>query len=65
MSAKALKSMALPSITGSAASGPMLPKPSTAEPSETMATALPRTVRSRARDGSSAITRQGSATPGV
>ena len=33
-----LKSIAFPSITGIAASGPMSPRPSTAEPSETTAT---------------------------
>ena len=38
MSANSLKSIALPSITGIAASGPMSPSPSTAEPSETTAT---------------------------
>src|SRR2546423_961376 len=36
--ANSLKSMALPSITGMAASGPMSPSPSTAVPSETTAT---------------------------
>ena len=35
-----LNSAALPSITGSAAAGPMLPNPSTAEPSLTTATVL-------------------------
>ncbi len=35
-----LKSIALPSITGMAASGPMSPRPSTAVPSETTATVL-------------------------
>ncbi len=37
-SANSLKSIALPSMTGIAASGPMSPRPSTAEPSETTAT---------------------------
>ena len=37
-SANSLNSIALPSITGIAASGPMSPRPSTAEPSETTAT---------------------------
>ncbi len=37
---KALKSTALPSITGSAASGPMSPRPSTAVPSVTTPTVL-------------------------
>ena len=36
--AKCLNSSALPSMTGMAASGPMSPRPSTAVPSETMAT---------------------------
>ncbi len=36
--ANCLNSTALPSITGSAARGPMLPRPSTAEPSVTTAT---------------------------
>ena len=36
--ANSLNSIALPSITGIAASGPMSPSPSTAEPSETTAT---------------------------
>ena len=65
MSAKRLKSNALPSMTGRAARGPMLPRPSTAEPSVTTATELPLTVRRPARDGSAAISSQGHATPGV
>ena len=44
MSANRLNSAALPSITGSAAPGPMLPSPSTAEPSVTTATELPLMV---------------------
>ena len=36
-----LNSTALPSMTGMAAFGPMLPRPSTAEPSVTTATVLP------------------------
>ena len=64
-SAKRLKSAALPSITGIAASGPMLPSPSTAEPSETTATVLRLIVRRRASDLSAAIARQIRATPGV
>ena len=47
MSANRLNSAALPSITGSAAPGPMLPSPSTAEPSVTTATELPLMVRRR------------------
>ena len=39
-----LNSTALPSITGKAASGPMLPRPSTAVPLETTATMLPLKV---------------------
>jgi hypothetical protein len=39
-----LNSTALPSITGIAARGPMLPRPSTAEPSVTTATVLPTQV---------------------
>src|SRR5215203_1098153 len=38
---KRLNSAALPSITGMAAAGPMLPSPSTAEPSLTTATVPP------------------------
>ena len=44
MPAKRLKSTALPSITGLAARGPMLPSPSTAVPLETTATRFPRAV---------------------
>ena len=40
-SAKALNSIALPSITGSPASGPISPRPSTAVPSVTTATRFP------------------------
>ena len=36
----ALNSAHLPSMTGMAAAGPMLPRPSTAEPSDTTATVL-------------------------
>ena len=43
-SAKCLKSTALPSITGIAASGPTAPSPSTAVPSLTTATVLRRLV---------------------
>ena len=42
--ANCLKSIALPSITGIAAAGPMSPSPSTALPSVTTATALPLMV---------------------
>ena len=41
---KVLNRHALPSITGSAAAGPMSPRPSTAVPSVTMATILPLVV---------------------
>ncbi len=44
MSANALNSTPLPSITGLPASGPMLPRPSTAVPFDTTATRLPRAV---------------------
>ncbi len=60
-----LKSIALPSITGIAASGPMSPSPSTAEPSETTATVLPRIVSAHARSTSCAIAMQTRPTPGV
>ena len=58
-------SRALPSMTGMAARGPMFPRPSTAEPSETTATKLPRAVSSQTASGLRTISRQGSATPGV
>ncbi len=60
-----LNSAALPSITGRAAAGPMLPRPSTAEPSVTTATVLRLTVRRRASSGFSAMAWQIRATPGV
>ena len=63
--ANSLKSRALPSMTGSAAKGPMSPRPSTAVPSVTTATILPLVVYSQTASGSAAILRQGSATPGV
>ena len=47
---------ALPSITGSAACGPMSPSPSTAEPSVTIATRLPLAVSSSTMAGSSRMT---------
>ena len=53
-----LKSTALPSITGIAASGPMSPRPSTAVPSETTATVFCLIVRFQARSRSSAIALQ-------
>ena len=63
--ANRLNSAALPSITGSAAFGPMLPSPSTAEPSVTTATLLRLIVSRRASSGLAAIARQTRATPGV
>jgi hypothetical protein len=44
MSPNSLKSIALPSMTGMAASGPMSPRPRTAVPSLTTATELPLMV---------------------
>jgi hypothetical protein len=64
MSANRLNSAALPSITGSAAAGPMLPSPSTAEPSVTTATVLRLMVSRRTSSGCSAMARQTRATPG-
>jgi hypothetical protein len=55
----------LPSMTGSAGSGPMSPSPRTAVPSVTTATAFCLTVRFQTFSGSSAIARQMRATPGV
>ena len=63
--ANSLNSIALPSITGIAASGPMSPSPSTAEPSETTATEFFLIVKSNAFCRSSAIAVQTRATPGV
>ncbi len=65
MSANSLKSIALPSITGIAASGPMSPRPSTAEPSDTTATVFFLIVKSNAFLRSPAISMQTRATPGV
>ena len=63
--ANSLKSIALPSITGSAAAGPMSPSPRTAVPSVTTAIVLPLPVRFQTLSGSSAIERETRATPGV
>ena len=52
-------------MTGNAASGPMLPRPSTADPSVTTATVLRLIVSLRAADGSFAIAIEIRATPGV
>ena len=63
-SANSLNSIALPSMTGIAASGPMSPSPSTALPSVTTATVLRLIVYSKAFERSSAIAWQTRATPG-
>ncbi|MNY22502.1 hypothetical protein D3C86_1561200 [compost metagenome] len=63
-SAKRLKRIPFPSITGLLASGPMSPRPSTAVPLVMTPTRLPRTVYSYAASGSWAMARHGSATPG-
>ena len=63
--ANCLNSAALPSITGSAAYGPMLPRPRTADPSVTTATVLRLMVRRRTSSGFFAMARQTRATPGV
>ena len=60
-----LNSMAFPSITGSAASGPMSPRPRTAVPSVTTATVCCLIVRCQTFSGSSAIAFETRATPGV
>jgi hypothetical protein len=65
MPAKRLNSAAFPSITGRAAPGPMLPSPSTAEPSVTTATELPLTVRRVTSSGLAAIASETRPTPGV
>ena len=64
-SAKRLNKAAFPSITGSAAAGPMFPRPNTADPSVTTATVLRLIVRRRASAGSATIAWQIRATPGV
>ena len=60
-----LNKIAFPSITGSAAWGPISPSPSTRVPSETTATKLALLVCANTRSGCWAISRQGAATPGV
>ncbi|CAB4681490.1 unannotated protein [freshwater metagenome] len=65
MFAKRLNKAALPSITGRAASGPMFPKPRTAEPSVTTAMVFRLMVSLLASLGSLAIASQMRATPGV
>ena len=57
--------MDLPSMTGMAASAPMLPRPSTAEPSVTTAMVLPRLVRLYDSVGSAWMAMHTDATPGV
>jgi hypothetical protein len=57
--------MALPSMTGIAASGPMSPRPSTAVPSDTTATVLALIVYLNAFWRFSEIAEQTLATPGV
>lgn len=64
-SGEAPEQRALASITGRDAVAPMSPSPRTAEPSEITATRRPVQVRVFARSGSSAITVQTRATPGV
>jgi hypothetical protein len=65
MPANRLNSADLPSITGSAAAGPMFPRPRTAEPSVTTATELRLIVSLRASSGSATIAWHTRATPGV
>ncbi len=65
MLANRLNSAALPSITGSAAPGPMLPRPRTAEPSVTTATVLPLMVSREMSSGCSASAMLTRPTPGV
>ena len=65
MPAKVLKRTHFPSITGSAASGPMFPNPRTAEPSVTTATRFPLVVYSQTLSGSLTISSTGAATPGL
>ncbi len=60
-----LKRIAFPSITGSDASGPMSPRPSTALPSVTTATTCDFQVYSWTSSGCRAMASQTRATPGV
>jgi hypothetical protein len=57
--------MALPSITGIAAAGPMSPSPSTAVPSDTTATVLLLIVSAQALCGSALMAIETRPTPGV
>ncbi|MBV6411854.1 MAG: hypothetical protein GAKPKEKM_02748 [Rhodocyclaceae bacterium] len=59
-----LNRQALPSITGLAASGPMLPSPSTAVPLVTTPTRLAREVSSADTAASATMALQAAATPG-
>ena len=63
--AKRLNSSAFPSITGFEANGPKLPRPNIAVPFVITATMLPLPVYLYALAGSAAISRTGSATPGL
>ncbi len=65
MLANRLNSAALPSITGRAAPGPMLPRPSTALPSVTTATVLPLMVSRLTSSGCSKSAWLTRPTPGV
>ncbi len=64
MPANFWNSTPLPSITGLAASGPMLPRPSTAVPLVITATRLLRAVSVATSPGSRTISSQAAATPG-
>ncbi len=64
MPANFWNSTPLPSITGFAASGPMLPRPRTAVPFVITATRLPRAVTVETSPGSATIASQAAATPG-
>ena len=63
-SAKCLNKMALPSMTGFDAKGPILPRPNTAVPFDITPTKLPFEVYLAASFGFSTIDSQGAATPG-
>ena len=63
--ANSLNNIALPSITGIDASGPISPRPNTAVPSDTTATRFPFEVYVYTSSLFSYIFLQGSATPGV
>ncbi len=64
-SANSRNRQALPSITGSAAAGPMSPRPSTAVPSDTTATTRGAQVKRRASSGLGGDGAGHPATPGV